>query len=230
MKSVYVLGISLAVGLVILYIQWQQKKKLEEMLKMVSAIQVPQQSVLDREFIIEENQRLHHKIETSYDKVYQQYDQVLIAVDNIPVIGSMNYSGDDESENIRSYHGEPLIDIEEDKDYDLSLENEDLPKESVLGVDNRSINSKVDTSNKTVEKVYTEPVNEKSNRSLPSKKNSSENNEVVENAVSIQSHTTSNGNYPKIAELKNLCRERGLVVSGNKTELVQRLLDSGYNF
>ena len=230
MRSVYVLGISLAVGLVILYIQWQQKKKLEEMLKLVSSIQVPQQTVLDREFIIQENQRLHNKIEASYDKVYQQYEQVLIAVDNIPVIGSMNYSGDDESENMRSYHGEPLIDIEEDKEYDLSLENESIPKESLLGVDNRSINSKIENSNKTVEKISTEPIVERSNHSLPSKKNSTENNDVLESPVSIHSHNTTNGNYPKIAELKNLCRERGLVVSGNKTELVQRLLDSGYNF
>ena len=58
MKSVYILGISLAIGVVILYIQWQQKKKLEEMNALLTNLQIPQQqNVLDREFIVEENQR-----------------------------------------------------------------------------------------------------------------------------------------------------------------------------
>ena len=83
MKSVYILGISLAIGVVILYIQWQQKKKLEEMNALLTNLQIPQQqNVLDREFIVEENQRLHRKIESAYDKVHQQYQQILIAVDN----------------------------------------------------------------------------------------------------------------------------------------------------
>ena len=52
-----------------------------------------------------------------------------------------------------------------------------------------------------------------------------------DNLISTQSNTTTNGClYPKIAELKNLCREKGLIVSGNKNELVQRLLDNGHIF
>jgi hypothetical protein len=224
MKSVYILGISLAIGVVILYIQWQQKKKLEEMNALLTNLQLPQQqNTLDREFIVEENQRLHRKIESAYDKVHQQYQQILIAVDNIPVIGIDEYMEDD-SENIRSYHGEQLIEIEENnKEYNSS--SDDVPMESVLGLDNRSINSKIDNSTNN-DKSYTEPNFEGNNiSSEPTPK--SENNETTTNLISIQSENT---NYPKISELKNLCKERGLIVSGNKTELVQRLLDSGYIF
>ena len=224
MKSVYILGISLAIGIVILYIQWQQKKKLEEMNALLTNLQLPQQqNTLDREFIVEENKRLHQKIESAYDKVHQQYQQILIAVDNIPVIG-IDESMEDDSENIRSYHGEQLIDIEENnKEYNSSLD--DVPMESLLGLDNRSINSKIDNSTNN-DKSFTEPNLEGNNISLePTAK--SENNETTANLISIQSENT---NYPKISELKNLCKERGLIVSGNKTELVQRLLDSGYIF
>jgi hypothetical protein len=225
MKSVYILGISLAIGVVILYIQWQQKKKLEEMNTLLTNIQLPQQqqNTLDREFIVEENQRLHRKIESAYDKVHQQYQQILIAVDNIPVIGN-DESMEDDSENIRSYHGEQLIDIEENnKEYNSSLD--EVPMESILGLDNRSINSKIDNSTNN-DKSFTEPNLEGNNNSL-GQKAKSENNETTANLVSIQSENT---NYPKISELKNLCKERGLIVSGNKTDLVQRLLDSGYIF
>jgi hypothetical protein len=218
MKSVYLLGISVAIGAVIVYLLWQQKKKLEEMNSLIASIQVPQQSILDREFIIEENKRLHKKIEDSYDHVHQQYEQVLIAVDNIPVIGSNNYySGDDEeSENIRSYHGEALIDIVEDEnmEYDLSNvsnEHNSYPKESILAVENQSISSKIDNSKN---EIIEEPVEDLKNNK----------------EISIQSSMTSNGIYPKISELKNLCRERNLTVSGNKNDLVQRLLNSGYIF
>jgi hypothetical protein len=224
MKSVYILGISLAIGVVILYIQWQQKKKLEEMNALLTNLQVPQQqNTLDREFIIEENQRLHRKIESAYDKVHQQYQQILISVDNIPIICN-DESMEEDSENIRSYHGEQLIDIEENnKEYNSSLD--DVPMESTLGLDNRSINSKIDNSTNN-DKSFTEPNLEGNNNSLePTSK--SENNETIANLVSTQSE---NANYPKISELKNLCKERGLIVSGNKNDLVQRLLDSGYIF
>jgi hypothetical protein len=224
MKSVYILGISLAIGIVILYIQWQQKKKLEEMNALLTNLQLPQkQTTLDREFIVEENQRLHRKIESAYDKVHQQYQQILIAVDNIPVIG-IDESMEDDSENIRSYHGEQLIDIgENNKEYNSSLD--DVPMESLLGLDNRSINSKIDNSTNN-DKSFTEPNLEGNNISLEQVVKS-ENNEPTTNLISIQSENTQ---YPKISELKNVCKERGLIVSGNKTELVQRLLDSGYIF
>ena len=224
MKSVYILGISLAIGVLILYIQWQQKKKMEEMNALLTNLQVPQQqNTLDREFIVEENQRIHRKIESAYDKVHQQYQQILIAVDNIPVIGN-DESMEEDSENIRSYHGEQLIDIEENnKEYNSSLD--EVPIESLLGLDNRSINSKIDNSTNN-DKSFTEPNLEGNNISLEPKA-ISENNETTANLVSIQSE---NANYPKISELKNLCKERGLIVSGNKNDLVQRLLDSGYIF
>ena len=224
MKSVYILGISLAIGIVILYIQWQQKKKLEEMNALLTNLQLPQQqTTLDREFIVEENQRLHRKIESAYDKVHQQYQQILIAVDNIPVIG-IDESMEDDSENIRSYHGEQLIDIgENNKEYNSSLD--DVPIESLLGLDNRSINSKIDNSTNN-DKSFTEPNLEGNNISLEHVVKL-ENNEPTTNLISIQSENTQ---YPKISELKNVCKERGLIVSGNKTELVQRLLDSGYIF
>ena len=228
MKSVYILGISLAIGVVILYIQWQQKKKLEEMNALLTNLQIPQQqNVLDREFIVEENQRLHRKIESAYDKVHQQYQQILIAVDNIPVIGNDESMEEEDSENIRSYHGEQLIDFEENnKEYNSSLD--DVPMESILGIDNRSINSKIDnsTNNDNNDKSFTEPNFERNNISLEPKAKS-ENNETTANLVSTQSENT---NYPKIGELKRLCKENGLNVSGNKNELVQRLLDFGYIF
>ena len=226
MKSVYVYGISLAISVAILYLLWQQKK-MDEMSKLITSIQVPQQSSIDREFILNENQRLHKKIEDSYGHIHQQYQQVLIAVDNIPIMGTnINYSGeDDETDNIPSYHGEDLININHDEHivYNYSLDNSINPKDSIMGVENRSLSSRIENIEKTPEIS-----SEKPKSVTKSVKDVSQNRSEKE--ISIQSSINSNGNYPKIVELKNICKERGLNVSGNKTELVQRLLNNGYIF
>jgi hypothetical protein len=223
MKSLYFFGISLAIGLVIIYMQWQQNKKMEEMKKMLDNLAPP--PPLDHNFILEENRKLHAKIENAYDKVHQQYQQILIAVDNIPILddnGSL-----DEEESMPSYHVEQLIQLD-NRELDLSNENlEMLAKESVHGVDTRSINSKVNS-------IKTESTENVSNQHAPDSNNQNvENAQQLpdENLVSTQSNITANGTqYPKIADLKTLCREKGLLVSGNKNELVQRLLDNGHIF
>ena len=227
MKSVYVYGISLAISIAILYLLWQQKKKMDEMSKLITSIQVPQQSSIDREFILNENQRLHKKIEDSYGHIHEQYQQVLIAVDNIPIIGAnINYSvEDDDTDNIPSYHGEDLINIANDEHIvpNYSLENSNNPKDSIMGVENQSLSSRIENVEKTPE-ISTDKLKSISK----SIKDVSKSKSVKE--TSIQSSVNSYGNYPKIVELKNLCKERGLNVSGNKTELVQRLLNNGYIF
>jgi hypothetical protein len=227
MKSVYVFGISLAISVAILYLLWQQKKKIDELSKLIGSIPTPQQSNLDREFILLENQRIHKKIEDSYGHIHEQYEQVLTAVDNIPVIRPNNiYSGDDdESSNVPSYHEEDLIHINnaEHMEYNLSLDNNIIHGDSIMGVDNHS--------NSVKQFMSTNDKKEKSNSSKEiSKDVRSENISKSIINESIQSSHTSTGNYPKIIELKNLCKERGLTISGKKDELVQRLLNSGYIF
>jgi len=215
MKSVYVFGISLAISVAILYLLWQQKKKMDEMSKLIVSIQTPQQSNLDREFILLENQRIHKKIEDSYDHIHEQYQQVLMAVDNIPVIRPSNlYSvEDDESSNVPSYHEEDLINMDQ-PEYNLSLNENSIHCDSLIGVDKHSTSMKQDMSSSI-------------------KKEKSKSSEVLSNNIidnSIQSSMNSNGKYPKLIELKNLCKERGLTISGKKDELVQRLLNNGYIF
>jgi len=227
MKSVYVFGISLAISVAILYLLWQQKKKMEEMSKLIGSIQAPQQSNLDREFILLENQRIHKKIEDSYGHIHQQYEQVLMAVDNIPVIRHNNvYSvDDDESSNVPSYHEEDLIHINnvEHMEYNLSLDQNVIHGDSIMGVDNNS------NSGKQENITYDKKDKSHSSKEI-SKDIRSENNSKSIINESMQSSHTSNGIYPKLIELKNLCKERGLTISGKKDELVQRLLNSGYIF
>ena len=227
MKSVYVFGISLAISVVIVYLLWQQKKKMDEMSKLIACIQAPQQSNLDREFILLENQKLHKKIEDSYGHIHEQYEQVLMAVDNIPVIGVNNiYSGDeDESSNVPSYHGEDLINITnvEHMEYNLSLDQNVIHKDRVMGVDNHRNSFKQDTSMDNIKQKS------KSSQEVSKDKSSQNHSKSIMNN-SIQSSITSNGNYPKLVELKTLCKERGLSISGKKDELVQRLLNNGYIF
>lgn len=226
MKSLYFFGISLAIGLVIIYMQWQQNKKMEEMKKMLDNLTPP--PPLDHNFILEENQKLHAKIENAYDKVHQQYEQILIAVDNIPILDDND--GSMEEESMPSYHVEQLINLD-NRDLNLSNENlELLIMESVNGVETRSINSKLNsikTSSGGGEHFSTHKIEDINVSSLDLEKV----HNPDENLVSTQSNITANGaQFPKISELKNFCREKGLVVSGNKNELVQRLLDNGHIF
>lgn len=211
MKSVYLFGISIAIGLVIVYLQWQQNKKLEEMKQMLLNVS-PATPAADNNFILEQNERLHAKIESAYEKVHQQYEQILIAIDNM-------YANDEsmEEESMPSYHVEQLINI--DKDFNLSN------LEHVMESQHQ------DTPN-NLSSAQTPPFSESSQK-LENTSLIKENppTTVDDNLISTQSNITANGGlYPKIAELKNLCREKGLPVSGNKNELVQRLLDIGHNF
>lgn len=214
MKSIYLFGISIAIGLVIVYLQWQQNKKLEEMKQML--LNVSPTKLPDNNFILEQNEKLHAKIESAYDKVHQQYEQILIAVDNM-------YENDDgsiEEESMPSYHVEQLINL--DKDFNLSNENLEHIMES----------QHADTTHNNLSSAQTPPFSEASQK-LENTSLIKENPSTVidDNLISTQSNITANGGaYPKIAELKNLCREKGLPVSGNKNELVQRLLDNGHIF
>ena len=214
MKSIYLFGISIAIGLVIVYLQWQQNKRLEEMKQ--TLLNVSPATPVDNHFFLEQNEKLHAKIESAYDKVHQQYEQILIAVDNM-------YENDDgsmEEESMPSYHVEQLINL--DKDFNLSNENLEHIMES----------QHQDTHN-NLSSAQTPPFSESSQKlentslikeNLPAAA-------VDDNLISTQSNITASGGlYPKIAELKHLCREKGLPVSGNKNELVQRLLDNGHNF
>ncbi len=213
MKSVYLFGISIAIGLVIVYLQWQQNKKLEEMKQMLLNVSPATKSV-DNNFILEQNERLHAKIESAYDKVHQQYEQILIAVDNL-------YETDEsmEEESMPSYHVEQLINI--DKDFNLSNEKLEHIMESQHQETTYNNMSSVKTPMSKSSQKGEEVSLIKDN--LPAA--------VDENLISTQSNITANGGlYPKIAELKNLCREKALPVSGNKNELVQRLLDNGHIF
>jgi hypothetical protein len=219
MKSLYFFGISLAIGLLIIYMQWQQNKKMEEMKKILDNLTPP--PPLDHNFILEENQKLHAKIEAAYDKVHQQYEQILIAVDNIPILEDND--GSMEEESMPSYHVEQLINLD-NKELNLSNENMELLfMGSVNGVETRSINSKLN-STKTSCSSSGEHFSDQKIEHVKKETND-------ENMVSTQSNITANGaQFPKIAELKTLCREKGLAVSGNKNELVQRLLDNGHIF
>ena len=205
MRTIVLVGISVAIGLAILYLQWQQRKRFIELLEQKREENIP------RQFFLDENERLHRKIETAYDRVHEQYRQVLITLDNLPIY----------DENIRSYHGEDLIlddhDESESKKESIisrhSLENEMVSSIQSL---NKSTSIKNDSRNLSL-REDTAPV-ELQEKSLS-------NHQFVELSM-----TTSTMNYPRLPELKSLCKERGLLISGNKKELINRLLESGYTF
>lgn len=238
MKSIYLLGISVVVCLSILYLTWQQKKKLEQLVAITNSIQpIPLTNVLDKDSFYYETQQLHRKIETSYERVHQQYLEVLNAVDNIPVIGSFDYSGEEQSENIRSYHGEDLIDIENngnDRSLEISL-NEPIPT-SLLGMGentNKKSDSVEQTSDKNIENLISNIENSIGSHKSSKKKSNSEpaivevsKSSADKNAVSL----SVSSQVPKLPELKSLCKKYGVSAYGNKKELVERLSKVGITF
>jgi len=222
MKNIYLLGISISISLAILYLLWQQKKRLEELQMITRSIQpIPLENVLDKEMFISETRNLHSKIENSYEKVHQQYLEVIASIDNIPIIGSQDYSGEELSENIRSYHGENLIDIDEPKNQSLEINLEEPIPQSILGIGEKtngsiSLTSKISSNNKKI---------------VSAEKNNSE--PIVENEISSEQQAVSysiSSKVPKLTELRNYCKNYGLSTYGNKKELLERLKKVGVNF
>lgn len=233
MKNIYLLGISVAVGLAVLYLVWQQRKRLDNLITITHSIQpVPIGNSIDKEFFIQETQQLHRKIEASYERIHQQYQEVIGAIDNLPIFGCMDYSGEDgNSENIRSYHGENLIDIDEPQEtLELSLD-EPLPQ-SVLGIaENTQLNESTKSSRKST--TITDKVS--ANKMSCHKNNSEPMAELPThfNDNSVEHSTMSfsvSAKGPKVAELKNLCKQYGLSNQGNKKDLMERLKKVGHSF
>lgn len=215
MKNIYLLGISIAVSIAVLYLVWQQKKRLEQLENITRSIQpITLNNLVDREFFIQETQGVHKKIESSYDRIHQQYLEVLASIDNLPVLGSMEYSGEEQSENIRSYHGENLIDIDEHKhSLDLNLE-EPIPQ-SVLGIAEPSQPGSISMGSKISSSKKSSSINNKNNTEP-----------IVENNSSIENGAVSysmSSKIPKLPELRDLCKKYGLSSYGNKKELLERL-------
>jgi hypothetical protein len=89
--------------------------------------------------------------------------------------------------------------------------SDNISKSVVKSVDMGIINSVVDSEMKSVSEKLETPILSVDNKST----------DIT---------TNSQQKYPKISELKNLAKSRNLSVSGTKSELVKRLLDSGYDF
>lgn len=238
-KSIYLLGASVLIGLVILYLQQKQKKEMERMSAIVSQIastpRVEQTNQITSDFIMRENAKLHEKIEKSYEMVHRQYEQILVEIDQI-----VDYNGeqDDESENIRSYHCEDLIHMpsnesnkaiesvaandEEFSNITSNIENQN----EIKSITKNSVVSENIEQPKSVDDDIIEPTKEQ-NASVSSEKIT----EITEDddAKSFLSQSTTT-NYPKLAELRQICKSRGLTHSGNKGVLISRLKDNGYDF
>ena len=236
MKNTYLLGISILVCLSILYLIWQQKKKIEQLMSLTNSIQpVPISNVLDKDSFYEETRSLHNKIETSYDRVYQQYHEVLKAVDNIPIVGNYEYTVEDNSENIKSYHGEDLIDINQVDKVSIDMNLEDGIPTSILGIaENTKKTQSTEQSdiNRENHIADTEPsIISRTSLKQKSKSESDIHKEVSKktienNIVSLSVSST----VPKLPELKLLCKKNGLSPNGNKKEILERLSKLGITF
>jgi hypothetical protein len=154
----------------------------------------------------------------------------------------------------KKYHNEP-IDIENYKDDELSglsLSPFDKATLDIDSVHNSSIRNEknilgeVNCDNNNEDLIETYDLYNKINNDidlnlnfnldLGNKSIKSTSNNVKQDSINNQTNTScnhsisDNSKIPKLHELKQIAKSRDLSTNGNKKEIIQRLLDNGYNF
>jgi len=207
--SAITLLISISVlALIILYFQYKNNKNMENLKLMVSTIQPPVMSttLVDKNDFIEQNNLINKKLDALYTMTTDRYEKLHQAIDSIPVIGmTEEYSAHEQ----KDYQGLAFIDMEQPNNIELSnnSQNSIKKKTDTKEVKNESIKSKTN-----------------SNRSLNIELNLHKDN------VSNEFSKNTDAKYPKLNELRDLCKERNLSPYGNKKTLIHLLIENGYKF
>jgi hypothetical protein len=186
------------------------------------------------------------------DDIRQQFDQIKkertqlnqVYGNNLSqLLANKELNNDADEPETKSYTNEPIIELEKSINIDTDLPS--LDKTSVL--DSIPINSIKNTS--TNDNSSNIQPAEQSKNDMDTVNNLSVENENCDDLQPIESvnvpeidntnqdegdksinSTMSNTKYPKLPELKSIAKSKGLSSVGNKKELIQRLLDSGYIF
>jgi len=154
-----------------------------------------------------------------------------------------DYTGD----KLKKYHNEPILDVENYKDNEfsgLSLSSMDKAtldadsvhnsstrnEKNILGEVNLDNNEDLietyDLNSKINSDIAIDLNNNADNSSIKSTSNNNKQNTNTSNNHSV----SDNSKIPKLNELKQIAKSRDLSTNGNKKEIIQRLLDNGYNF
>lgn len=213
--STTTLLISISVlALIILYFQYKNNKNMENLKSIVSSIQPPiiSNTLVEKNDFLEQNNLINKKLDTLYSMTSDRYEKLHQAIDSIPVIGMAGndeYSIDNQK---KDYLGLDFIDMEQPTNINLSEKS------------NNSI--KNNSFEKLSEKIKPESIKSKSisHRSLNIELNLHKEN------VSVDLSKNTDAKYPKLNELRELCKERNLSPYGNKKTLINVLIENGYQF
>lgn len=161
---------------------------------------------------------------------------------------------DEISNELKQYHNEPILDIENYKDIEFSgislssLDKATLDVDSVhnssarneknilgevnLDNNNEDLIETYDLNNKINMDIDIELNNDLGNGSLKSMSNNNKQQDLINNQTNISNNNSvsDNSKIPKLNELKQIAKSMDLSTNGNKKEIIQRLLDNGYNF
>jgi len=241
MKTLEILCISLAaIGLILLYFQYKNQKTLEMMQGTMLAIQQPvhpiSSDLVERQFLLNETQQLKTHIDAKTLDVHDHLNMVLQSIDKL-----YGEKKDDDTVQKRSYteilDGIEGLDGIEVNDLNEPLQLNSLtPSHEQYQPQSRSISlnsQKSAKSNKSNTSV-------KSNKSTKSNKSLEEHdmNDIMNTThaecfkstnVSISTDSTLT-KYPKLPELRLLCKSRNVSMVGSKKVLINRLIENGYEF
>ena len=212
--SVTTLLISIAVlALIILYFQYKNNKNMDNLKSIVSSIQPPiiSSTPIDKNDFLEQNNLINKKLDALYSMTTDRYEKLHNAIDSIPVIrsiaGEENYSVDEKQD----YQGLPFIDMEQA----IQTNNQQKSNSSFKDIDSINIKHLSDSSIKS---------KSNSHRSLNIELNLHKDN------ISNEMSKNTDAKYPKLNELRELCKERNLSPYGNKKILINLLIENGYQF
>jgi hypothetical protein len=212
--SVTTLLISIAVlALIILYFQYKNNKNMDNLKSIVSSIQPPiiSSTPIDKNDFLEQNNLINKKLDALYNMTTDRYEKLHNAIDSIPVIGGIadeeNYSVDDK----KDYQGLPFIDMEPA----VQTNNQQKSNSSLKDIDSINIKQLSDSSIK---------LKSNSHRSINIELNLHKDN------ISNEMSKNTDAKYPKLNELRELCKERNLSPYGNKKILINLLIENGYQF
>ena len=241
MKTLEILCISLAaIGLILLYLQYKNQKTLEMMHGTMLAIQQPVHQIpgdlVERHVLLHETQQLKAHIDTKTLDVHDHLNIVLQSIDKL-----YGEKKDDDTVQKRSYT-EMLdgLEVVETTDLNEPLHiNSFTPSCEQSRSQSRSISL---TSHKSVSSA-------KSNKSNKSGKIEHDMNDIINAETEIELNTppaecfatVANTNisistdstsvrYPKLPELRLLCKSRNLSMVGSKKVLINRLIENGHEF
>ena len=218
--STTTLLISISVlALIILYFQYKNNKNMENLKSIVSSIQPPVLSTtfVDKNDFLEQNNLINKKLDTLYSMTSDRYEKLHQAIDSIPVIGMADQE-DYSIEEKKDYQGLPFIDMEQPTNINLSEKSNNSLKD----------NSSVKLSNKHISSEIVKPESIKS-KSISHRSLNIELN-IHKDNVSVDLSKNTDAKYPKLNELRELCKERNLSPYGNKKTLIHLLTENGYQF